>query len=104
MLTVNLYAIKDVKAQAFRNPFCSVHTSEAVRAFTTSVKDERTEYGQYPSDFELYHLGRCDLNTGKLVTLETAEFVVGGKSLADWANRVDKPVTPLGDPVRLPKA
>lgn len=87
MQTVNLYSVKDTKAQAFREPFPARHTSEAVRGFTSAVQNQDTEFGRFPEDFELYQIAEVNLDNG-LINQIGPEFIVGGKSLQKWVERI----------------
>lgn len=88
MQTINMYSIKDTKAQAFREPFPARHTSEAVRGFTRAVQNDEHEFGQFPADFELHQVGEMDLDTGKITPIGP-EFIVGGVALQKWSERIE---------------
>lgn len=86
-MMLKMFAIRDSKAEAFKQPyFCHTH-GEAERSFTQLVRDPQSVVSQYPDDFDLYFLGEYNDQTGVIKSLETpqhitkAVFVLGDKKV-----------------------
>lgn len=69
-MKLQILAIKDVKVNAFMQPFFMRTNEEAIRAFTTTVNDPTTQFNKHPEDFHLYNLGEFDEIDG---TIESQE-------------------------------
>lgn len=75
------YSIRDAKAEVFNTPFfCKTH-GEAERNFLQLTKDEKSMVHQYPDDYDLYHLGTYDDQTGVMKPLDTPQHMVKAVSL-----------------------
>jgi hypothetical protein len=70
---LKMYSIQDQKAQLFHPPYFTQTYGEAERIFTTIVNDPNNQISQYPEDFNLYHLGTYNDETGKMSSLDTPE-------------------------------
>lgn len=66
-----VFAIYDSKADAYMEPWFTINTDTAVRAFAYSANDHEHPLGQSPSDYTLFHLGRWDERSGKLEAFDT---------------------------------
>lgn len=65
-MMLNLYAIYDVKAKYYADPFSARTDEEAVRMFEHTARDMTTKIGTHPEDFILYGIGTFDVDTGDL--------------------------------------
>lgn len=63
---MKLCTVFDIKAERHFKPFCVQTTTEALRSFSTAVKDSNTELNKFPSDFTLIELAEFDEVTGKI--------------------------------------
>lgn len=70
-MILNIYAVYDIKAQAYSNPFFLPHNGQALRGFSDHVQDEKSAVAKHPEDYKLYQLGTFDDVSG----LFTAEKV-----------------------------
>lgn len=63
-----LISIRDSKGEAFQPPRATKTIGEAERMFENAIntKQEGNFLNQYPEDFDLYHLGTFDDQTGKM--------------------------------------
>lgn len=61
---LNLYSILDLKAKAYSPPFTERTSGLAIRGFTALANDQNTTICKYPTDFQLYHIGTYDEETG----------------------------------------
>lgn len=52
-----MFAIYDIKAQAYQEPICEVNAATAIRSFEVAVRNEQSQYHQYPDDFYLDEVG-----------------------------------------------
>lgn len=76
MQTLKVFAIRDSKAEVFKTPFFQKSHGEAERTFQELVKDENSLVSKYPEDFDLYHIGEYNDQTGVIDALETPNHMV----------------------------
>lgn len=76
------YSVKDLKAGYFNPPFYAHTHGEAERSFKTTVNNPQTSVHMYPSDFDLYHVGSFDDQTGTLIPA-TPEHIINGVAVKD---------------------
>lgn len=75
-MTLNAYAVHDAGVKHFHLPFFQQTEVEALRAFKRLVNDSKgSDISAHPQDFDLYHLGTYDGNTGKMSPLTTPVHV-----------------------------
>lgn len=65
-----VYTVYDSKAEVYLQPFMFKTKGEAIRAFTETVNDNKSNISRYPEDFTLFHLGEYDDNSGQYKLLE----------------------------------
>ena len=61
--TREVYSVKD-KKQGFQNLLIFKGEGAAVRSFSHATKDPNSDFYKFPDDFELYYLGKIDIDTG----------------------------------------
>lgn len=76
-----MYAIRDSKAETYFNPFYSGTQGEAERQFAAVTNDPKSTICQFPDDFDLFHIGEYDTNTGKLNALDTPSHIIKANAL-----------------------
>lgn len=57
---MKVYAVEDVKAGLYQQPFSVVSNGVALRAFTDAANDERSDIGKHPEDYRLVLIGEYD--------------------------------------------
>ena len=77
-MKLNVYTIKDIKAETFGNPFYSANDQTAKRSLEQASNDSNTTISQYPEDFVLYRLGSWDDSTATISTLDTPFYLSTG--------------------------
>jgi len=80
-MTQKIFAIRDTKAGFYGQPFNQLSFAEAERVLIKLTQDKQTNVGQFPEDFDLYHLGEFDNITGKYEPLETPRHIVKAVNL-----------------------
>jgi len=73
---LQIYSVQDQRANIFHAPFFVRTHGEAERTFQQVVNDDKTQVGQYPEDFNLYHIGEYDDGTGKISPLDTPKHII----------------------------
>lgn len=61
---MQIFTIRDSKAEAYMKPFYAENTAVAMRMIQESAMDNASMFRRYPSDFELYMIGKFDEKTG----------------------------------------
>lgn len=75
-MQLQVFSIRDQKAAAFGMPFFQKTKGEAIRNFQELSKDEKSLVAKYPEDFDLYHVGVYDDQTGLVKSLDTPQHVI----------------------------
>lgn len=87
-MILQVMALYDSKARAYRTPFCVAHVDVGIRAVKTAVNTAGHELSQFAPDFFLHHLGEFNdenaqfilahspINLGTIANLKTPERVV----------------------------
>ena len=72
-MVLKAFAIHDQKSKASHTPFFKHTNGEAERDFKTAVNDTTASnnLAKYPEDFDLYHVGEYDDQTGIFTALQT---------------------------------
>lgn len=79
---LKVFAVRDVKADAYGNLICVQTSGLALRAFADACADSRSPMAQYPEDYSMYELGTFDPSTGVIsghrlpVLVATASSVI----------------------------
>ncbi len=61
-----MYAIYDIKAEAYLTPFFSPNAQLALRMFMQAGADTNSNIHQYPADFTLFEIGEFEQDHGTL--------------------------------------
>lgn len=82
-----VFAVRDVKAEYFLQPFFCDSTGEALRAFGDASNEPKTPMGSHPSDYVLYEIGSYDNAVGRVEPLALVRMLACGSDFL-------KPVVP----------
>lgn len=77
-----LYSIRDIKGDYF-SPRIEQNEPSAIRFFAFTVNTPGTTIHSFPEDYQLFRVGDFDSETGRLLPLANAEFVVSGPAVFD---------------------
>lgn len=80
-MELRAYSIRDIKAGAYNPPFFKHTDGEAQRDMTTAVNDPKTQVNMYPEDFQLFHVGKYDDQTGVFTPLDTPRHIIDASQL-----------------------
>lgn len=70
------FTIRDSKSEVFNSPWFAKTIGEAQRMFRELTLDSKSTINKYPEDFDLYHVGTYDDNTGKFEPFDTPQHIV----------------------------
>lgn len=76
---MSIYAIRDLKAKKFQQPWLAINDEVAIRQFKTLCQDKSTLFGNYPEDFDLMKLGEYSEDNGSIASDVTS--IANGSSL-----------------------
>lgn len=82
-----VYAVHDVKAEAFMMPFFMQTDGQAIRGFADAVNDNSNQIGKHPQDYTLFCIGEYSDATGALTAQEK-------KSLGNGVEYLSKEINP----------
>lgn len=74
-MKMNIYAMQDVKANAFGQPFFSPNDGLALRSVSDLVADRNSMPAKHPQDFNIFKLGVYDDNSGRIEANAVPVFV-----------------------------
>lgn len=80
---MQMFSIRDIKAEAFARPFFSKNAPMAMREIQTAVNGSDNSMKTYADDFSLFHLGEFDEVSGTIISIEP-RFLCG---IADLVNK-----------------
>lgn len=97
-MKLQIYSVRDNKAEAYGTPFFQKTHGEAERTFRQLASDPQSMVYKYPSDFDLWHLGETNTTTGIINALAAPRHVLN-------ADVIPKPIpqelaSHLGSPER----
>jgi hypothetical protein len=61
---LHVFSILDSRAELFGNPVFTVSLGGAIRSFEDEARNKESPIAQHPRDYELYHLGEFDPESG----------------------------------------
>lgn len=76
-----IVAVKDRAMDAFLQPFFVPALGGAIRAFGDEINNPQSEMQKHPEDYDLYHLGEFNDNTGEIKQLERPLQIAIGKQM-----------------------
>lgn len=82
-MKLQAYSIHDQKSGKFHLPIYKHTHGEAEREFKSIVNDDKSTLNKYPTDFDLYHIGEYDDNSGKFAPLDTPYHLVKAIQLVE---------------------
>jgi hypothetical protein len=68
-MIINIYAIYDLKAEAYGRPFFLEADGLAIRSFAEATLNPQTEISKYPEDFRLFKMGTYDDSNGNIKSM-----------------------------------
>jgi len=80
-MRLNIYSIKDQKAEVYGQPFYQSADGEATRTLHQLTNDEKSMQYKYPDDYDLYRLGIYDDNTGLFIPETTPIHIAKASAL-----------------------
>lgn len=94
---MKLFAVRDVKADAFGAPMSIATKGLAIRSFTDACADRKSDLNRFSDDYSLYELGSYDPNSGLIVTNPMPVFIISASEVLSSAKtilEVSEPVLP----------
>lgn len=84
-VTISMFAVRDLKAGTYGQPFALSNRQVAMRTFTTWVSNPESFFSKFPHDFELYQVGNFDQVSGRLITFDLPDYVCRASDLVGSA-------------------
>lgn len=84
---MKLYSVRDIATGTYANPFAQQSHAAAIRSFKQLANDKQSQnmVAQFPSDYELYYVGRFDQDTGRLEEEQAPEKIANGQDMVGGA-------------------
>lgn len=89
-MILNMFAVFDVKSDAYLTPFFFPTRGQAVRAFKDLANDPNTTIGRHPEDYKLVHLAEYDDSTGAVGNVAGGYVSLGFAT--DYIDRAPSPI------------
>jgi len=61
---MKIYAVHDIKAESYLQPFFAGTDGLAIRMFQAAANDQEHQFWKYAEDYSLYRIGEWDESTG----------------------------------------
>lgn len=78
MLIQAIYAVYDLKAESFSQPFFAVNDAVASRLFVDGVRDRETPVGRNAADYNLMRVGAWNADKGLVAGTDAPIPVMSG--------------------------
>lgn len=78
-----VFAVYDLKAEFFMQPYFSESVGGAVRAFGDAANDKNSPLSKHPSDYQLFEIGSFDNVKGVMTALVPASLKGAGVDFVD---------------------
>lgn len=88
-MTKDIYSVKDNKSGIFEYFIAENRKAEVIRALRTTVNTEGNKMNLYPEDFDLFVLGKVDIETGIIISGQP-EYLLSAYELVDRKPPVSK--------------
>jgi len=75
-MELQVYSVRDAKAEIFNQPFLQKTHGEAERTFKNLVSDPNSTVGKFPEDYSLYYLGTYDDSKGLYQSLAEPQHII----------------------------
>lgn len=92
---LKVFAMRDVKADAYGNIVALPTRGLAMRGFVDSCASKDSPLRQHPEDYTLYELGTFDETCGVLIPNKLPEFVMSAVEAVALLERPSGPQLPL---------
>nr|QXN72800.1 MAG: nonstructural protein [Microvirus sp.] len=66
MATLQIYALRDIRTDAYMRPIFLQNQSVLERSLYDALSDENSLLSSHPEDYQVYKLGSFDEQTGKI--------------------------------------
>lgn len=78
-MKLEIVAVKDRALDAFGRPFYVQTIGQAIRSFQDEVNNKESEIHKHPEDYDLYHLGTWNDDTGQFTNNQPPMQICIGK-------------------------
>ncbi len=78
-----IFTVYDEKAKAFLPPFFLPQIGMGTRVFSDCVNDPTHQFNKHPADYNLYHIGEFDDNSGKIIVMDPRNLLGSGVMFKD---------------------
>lgn len=75
---MNIYSIRDNKAETYNTPWYSVNDATAKRSFAQAVNDPNHDLAKDAQDYDLFWIGLWDDQTGHILPAEAPKHLCNG--------------------------
>lgn len=86
-MILKVFAVRDMKVEAFLQPFFSPSVGGALRAFGDAANDKQCPFNKHPNDFVLFEIGTYDDSDGMLVPMTPVKMYSSAAELMELKPR-----------------
>lgn len=79
---MKMLAVRDRAIDAFMNPFVVQALGQGIRSFSDEVNNSQSPMFSHPDDYDLYHIGDYDSDTGLVVACTPPRMIAIGKDVS----------------------
>lgn len=82
-MILKIFAVRDMKAEAFLQPFFSPSVGSALRAFSDAVNDKNCPFNKHPDDYVLYEIGTYNDQTAWIEAMQIIKMYTNAIDLLE---------------------
>lgn len=75
-----IMAVRDIKMEAYNAPFTVAKVGAAIRSFTDAVNSKEGDIAKHAKDFDLFHLGTYNDETGLIESFDQPKHILNGEA------------------------
>lgn len=80
-MTTKVCAVRDRAMDQYGQPIFTPTIGTAVRAFQDEINNEQSSMHKHADDYDLYHIGDYEADTGQLIPVQPKMIAVGKEML-----------------------
>lgn len=83
-MILEMFTIYDVKARVYQTPKFALNEAMAKRNFEIHLTEENTIFTKFPDDFQIFHIGSYDDDTGEIKQKKKPTYLYSVRDLITW--------------------
>ncbi len=86
---IELFSVHDTAANRFIDPFTAPTIEFAIRGFRQACETPEHQFGKFPEDYNLYHVGSFDPELGELIPAKARKIAGAIQFTGPFGNQLE---------------